>query len=237
MFTTTLLISLFVSPIDLAGKAIIDENYELASNLLSKYNPSPTNYNNYYYYSLICDFRLNKKDKVLDDLKKLDDSFNKFSQRQKALIFLISNDIKNWQADDLNDIQRDMIKSQNRLNNKNANQKTQEIQKEIIAKLDKFIQEIENPPQSKGSDGKDLGKTTKNSPSGQSDKPAQDSIIMGGDGKGKVDEKKLRYLAENWGSLPPEERARVTKELNRDVPAKYKDLVDAYIKSLNKINK
>jgi hypothetical protein len=59
---------------------------------------------------------------------------------------------------------------------------------------------------------------------------------MGGEGKGLVTEKKLRQVAENWGSLPPMERAKVVQEVTRDIPAKYKPMVDEYFKALNRIH-
>ena len=59
---------------------------------------------------------------------------------------------------------------------------------------------------------------------------------MGGSGAGKVDEKKLRMAAEVWGTLPPEKRAAIVEEINRDLPAKYKPMIDEYFKSLNRVH-
>lgn len=59
---------------------------------------------------------------------------------------------------------------------------------------------------------------------------------MGGSGAGKVDEKKLRKLAEEWGKLPQAERAKAIQEISRDLPAKYKPIIEEYFKSLNKLN-
>ena len=45
----------------------------------------------------------------------------------------------------------------------------------------------------------------------------QDSILMGGSGPGKVDDKKLpgQVRREQWGGLPPAERAKVVEEVTR----------------------
>jgi hypothetical protein len=59
---------------------------------------------------------------------------------------------------------------------------------------------------------------------------------MGGSGKGTVDEKQLRQIAESWGTLPPEKRAKIVEDITRDLPAKYKPMIDEYFKSLNRIN-
>ena len=49
---------------------------------------------------------------------------------------------------------------------------------------------------------------------------------MGGSGAGKVDEKKLRKIAEKWGTLPPEKRAKIVEDITRDLPAKYKPMIE-----------
>ncbi len=60
---------------------------------------------------------------------------------------------------------------------------------------------------------------------------------MGGSGEGKVPtDKELRNVAEKWGTLPPEKRAKIIEDINRDLPAKYKPMIDDYFKSLNKIH-
>jgi hypothetical protein len=60
---------------------------------------------------------------------------------------------------------------------------------------------------------------------------------MGGSGAGKVDEKQMRKIAENWGTMPPAERAKVMQEITRDLPPKYKPMIDEYFKALNRIHK
>ena len=61
-------------------------------------------------------------------------------------------------------------------------------------------------------------------------------MIMGGSGEGKVSEKKLKKLAESWGVLPPAERAKAIQEITRDLPPKYRPMIEEYFKSLNKVN-
>jgi hypothetical protein len=59
---------------------------------------------------------------------------------------------------------------------------------------------------------------------------------MGGGGDGKVDDKKLKKLAEEWGKLPASERAKAIQEITRDLPPKYRPMIEEYFKSLNKLN-
>jgi hypothetical protein len=64
----------------------------------------------------------------------------------------------------------------------------------------------------------------------------QDSQIMGGSGAGGVDEKKLRQVAEQWGSLPANRRAQLKAEVNDAVPGKYKETVNEYFRSLDRVH-
>jgi hypothetical protein len=133
-----------------------------------------------------------------------------------------------------------MDNSGRRLELARAGEKTQDIQKKIVFRLDELIKQLEN--QNKPGQGQANGG---NCPNGgkpgqgnqtQPSNPAQDSVIMGGSGKGTVDEKQLRQIAESWGTLPPEKRAKIVEDITRDLPAKYKPMIDEYFKSLNRIN-
>jgi hypothetical protein len=60
---------------------------------------------------------------------------------------------------------------------------------------------------------------------------------MGGSGPGNVTDAQLRKISEEWGTLPPEKRAKIVEDITRDLPAKYKPLIDEYFKSLNRVHR
>ena len=43
-------------------------------------------------------------------------------------------------------------------------------------------------------------------------------------------------MAEVWGKLPAAERQKMVQEITRDMPAKYKPMIEQYFKSLNQIH-
>jgi len=53
-------------------------------------------------------------------------------------------------------------------------------------------------------------------------------------GKGDVDTKKVKEIAEAWGKLPEKERAKALVELTRGMPAKDRAVIEAYFKELAK---
>ena len=61
----------------------------------------------------------------------------------------------------------------------------------------------------------------------------QDSNLGGIQGKGQVDNKRIKELADVWGKLPEKERARAMVELTRGMPPRYRDAIEAYFKGLN----
>ena len=61
-----------------------------------------------------------------------------------------------------------------------------------------------------------------------------DSNIATNSGPGVVDPKKLQHLAQNWGKLPEKERAKAMMELTRDMPPRYREVIERYFKDLAK---
>lgn len=59
---------------------------------------------------------------------------------------------------------------------------------------------------------------------------------MGGGGPGKVTEKKLKQFAEQWGSMPAAERAKVVQEITRDLPPKFEPIIKNYFEALDKVH-
>jgi hypothetical protein len=77
--------------------------------------------------------------------------------------------------------------------------------------------------------------TKKLGPGGQG-QPAPDSIVMGGKGNGSVDEKQLKQIAEQWGTMPPAKRAKVVQDITRDLPPKFEPMIKNYFEALNKMH-
>jgi len=222
--------------LSVSQQAINENNFVLAEEILSHIIVFPAEYNNYYYQKLLVDYSLNKKENVLKDLLALQDSFEPLNRRQQAMTFLIGQEVVFW-TNGLDDINREMTKSRNRLKNLDPNKDTQEIQKKIVDKLNKYIEELENPPPpgSPGDPNDPNPKKGPPKPSSDSDNPLDDSKIMGGKAKGINSDKEFRKFAEQWGSLPPKEREKVVTEITKEIPPKYREFWDLYVKSLNKV--
>ena len=59
-----------------------------------------------------------------------------------------------------------------------------------------------------------------------------DSRLAKNSGPGSVDPKKLEGLAKQWGKLPEKQRAEAMQELTRDLPPKYREVIESYFRKL-----
>jgi hypothetical protein len=62
----------------------------------------------------------------------------------------------------------------------------------------------------------------------------RDSMRGTNSGPGEVDEKELMKLAKEWGKLPEKQRAEAMQRAFRNMPAKYQDVIEAYMKEMAK---
>jgi hypothetical protein len=197
----------------------------------------------YFFFKAVAEHATMKRDAANATITRLLDDVADAPDRYRMIATLMFFDMVNWSPDpkDLTNIERLMDNSGRRLDLARPGEKTQDIQKKIVFRLDELIKEMENQAkgggQANGGSCPDGGKPG-NKPGSTltPSNPAQDSQIMGGSGPGKVDEKKLREIAETWGGLPPDKRAKVVEEITRDLPAKYKPMIDEYFKSLNRVH-
>lgn len=217
------------------------ERYENALALL-KYSQNAVSretYNDYWFYRAICHHQLMEREEALKSIHYLKNYFGTLPVRYESLAYLIELDLRNWKEKGLDDIGRRMNNVRRRLEQAYGGEETQRQQKEIVRRLEEMIkhEENKNNPDSKDGAGQQAKRDGQEQSSGSSpSSPAQESVIMGGGGKGKLDEKKMRQYAEQWGGLPPTKRAKIVEDVTRDLPARYKPQIEEYFKALNKVH-
>lgn len=232
-----LLITAAPDPVRDAAVLVHQGDHDAALKLLAGTQPTKANQAEYTFYRACCHFRLNQRAEAEVWVKRVLDSFDPVPTRYLHVAHMMAEDLKHWKQNDLGDIGRDMRISGDRLQVARAGEQTQKVQKEIVDKLDRLIKEQEDKANGKGQGEKDQQAQGKQQQQGEGKgQPAPDSKVMGGSGEGKVDDRKLRQIAENWGTLPPAERQRVVQEITRDLPPKYRPMIEEYFKSLNRIN-
>jgi hypothetical protein len=220
----------------LAGKRV----YEEALGALKAVQPEQVvDPASYYFYRAVAEHALIKRDDATTSIVRLIEDVSDAPDRYKMVATLMFFDIQNWAREekDLANIGRLMDNSGRRLDLARGGPETQDIQKKIIFRLDEVIKDLENQCKGGNCNGGNCpnGGTRPGAGSNTPSSPAPDSVIMTNGGAGKIDNKKLREYAEKWGTLPDKEREKIKAEITKDMPEKYRPMVEEYFKSLNKI--
>lgn len=205
--------------------------YEETIEVLKKIKPTKEQYNDYAFLMAISHFSLNQKDEAEKWIKNLTDSFEPLPERYKVLASLMKEDIQDWK-NPVSDISRDMKIISNRLTNAQGGAKTQKYQQETIRKLDDLIKDIEDKMKEQQKQNEQKAKEQQQ----PVHEPMQDSFPGQNSGPGKIDEKKLKILQENWGKLPEKDRAKAMQNLFKDFPPQYREILEKYNKALSDIN-
>jgi len=195
----------------------------------------------FYFHKAVTEHTLMLRKEADDSISRLLDDVTDSPERYRRVAELMLFDMLTWQDNDLGWISRKMSVIRDRLDLTRGGKKTQKMQKEVLVRLDEMIKELENkqkqgsgscnggncPPGSKPGAG---GPPSGNTPSA----PASDSALPSAPpGKGIVDGKKLKEIADVWGTLPEKERAKAMLELTRDMPAKYRESIEIYLKQIS----
>jgi hypothetical protein len=224
-----------------ANKKVYEEALEALKGVNPEYAVDPASY---FFFKAVAEHATMKKDAATGSIVKLLDDCADSPSRYTMVATLMFFDMQNWAADpkDLSNIEKLMDNSSRRLDLSRGGEKTQDIQKKIVFRLDELIKELEakaKQSQCQGGNCPGGGDKPGNKPGGNTvnpSNPAPDSVIMGGSGPGNVEPKVLRQIAEQWGTMPAEKRAQVVKEITRDLPAKFEPMIKNYFEALDKMH-
>jgi hypothetical protein len=190
----------------------------------------------YLFNRAVSEHALIQKKEAAFSIIRLMDEVQDAPERYKMVSAIMFFDIQGWKSEerDLGNIAKLMDNVERRLDLGRGGKETQEIQKKIVFRLDELIKEKES--QSKGGQcngGNCPGGGTKpGKGGGNPTAPQQDSFGGNKTGPGKETETKLRQLTENWGKLNERDRAAAMTEISKELPPKYRVVVEQYFKQL-----
>lgn len=170
--------------------------------------------------------RLLKKDACLKEIAKLMENEDEIPRRFATVAKLMEADIKPLKVDSLDEIARLMDDIKRRLKLARAGKRVRKEEDDVIAKLDKMIEEAEKQQQQQQQQSGGAGQGQS-----QSSSPAQDSSNLQGRGEGNVDPKRLGERSD-WGNLDPKEQQETLHRLSQQLPAHYREVVEEYFRKL-----
>ncbi len=232
----TFLFSVFLY-IQTAKQLTLMQNYEDSISFLRLATPTAAQHDDYCFLMACNHFALNDKENTTKWIKSLRDGFHKLNIRHEIMANAMEDEMEKWKVGDFKDIGRDMRISGDRLESAKADKETQVVQKRIIDKLDKLIDEAEDAKKKQmEQDANAKGNTIPSSQGSQQSNPAMESQIMKDIGKGEIDTRKLRHYEKVWGTLPDKERKRVVNDMCRELPSKYRPMIESYFLQLSRQN-
>ncbi len=205
----------------LAQRELYDESLEQLAGLTAEDVVDPASL---LFYQSVAHHRLLNKDECLPTITKLLENDKAIPQRYAALAKLMAADIKPLEIDSLDEIARLMGDIRRRLNFGRAGAKVRKQEDDVIAKLDKMIEDLEKQAQQQQS-ASSAGANT------QSAQPAQDSAPLGGTGDGNIDPRNLSGSSD-WGKLPFKEREKALQQISKELPDHYREAIEAYFQKL-----
>jgi hypothetical protein len=188
----------------------------------------------YCFYRAVAEHTLMLRKEADDSVFRLLDDVVDAPVRYRNVAALMHIDMLSWQDNDLGWIARKMGVIKDRLEIARGGNKTQKYQKDVLVRLDEMIKEMENckggccgncPGGGSGSgmpNGNQVGSNG-----------AKDSALPNAGGlPGSVDPKRLKEIADVWGTLPEKERAKYVQDVTRSMPIKYRETIQIYLKSI-----
>lgn len=168
--------------------------------------------------------QLVQKDLAIRDLERLLERKDEIPRRYRDLAVLMLADLETLEADSLDEVARLMGDVRRRIDRHHSGRRVLDTEQDVIDKLDKMIEKLEQQQQQQQQMAT-LAPST----------PAPDSVLRGGSAPGEVDERP-QGSGEDWGDLPPDERAAAMAEMAQDLPSHYRELIEEYFRKLSEEN-
>jgi hypothetical protein len=191
----------------------------------------------YLFHRAVCEHALLQRPQAGRTITRLLEDVGEAPERYKTVGALMLLDMQTWKEKDLGAVARKMDNVERRLELARGGPQTQKLQKEVVARLDELIKELENKAkgssQSNGGSCPNGGQPGNGSAGGANPtNPMQDSRIANNGGSGRVDQAKLRKLMEGWGQLPERARAQAIQDLTRNLSPRHREAIENYFRNL-----
>jgi hypothetical protein len=203
---------------------LVDESLEVLKDLSTDNVADPATL---LFYQALGQHRLLKKDACLAAVSKLLERDTELPRRYVTLARLMEADIKPLEEDSLDEIARMMDDIRRRLALARAGKVVRDEEDDVVAKLEKMIEELEKQRQQQQQQRQQAGSRSSRQPSN----PLPDSQRADLKGPGEVDPKSIGKR-DGWGNLPPKERQEVLQQIGRELPAHFRETIEEYFKRL-----
>ncbi|MCA9062616.1 MAG: hypothetical protein KDA96_06140 [Planctomycetaceae bacterium] len=182
-----------------------------------------------FFYRAVCHMSLLHDDEARDQLTLLLNNTVGIPGRFRILAEMMQQQLGDDTSDGLPLVARTMSDVQRRLDLGRPDQPTQEQEDQVIALLDKLLEDMENQQQQQQGGGQGQGQSD---PQGQGGaQPAQDSRLKGSPAEGIADHKELEESGA-WGMLDQKQEAAARELIRQQFPGNFLDAISRYTKKV-----
>ncbi|MFI4875783.1 MAG: hypothetical protein ACIALR_10615 [Blastopirellula sp. JB062] len=209
----------------LAEQRLLDESYRQLQDVPVETVADPAAL---LFHRAVCEHYLLKKEDCVATLGTLLTNQDQIAPRYLTVAKLMLADIQPLETDSLDEVARLMRDIERRLDLGRAGKKVRTQEEDVVAKLDKMIEDLEQQmqqQQQQSQSGQSGGNNT------QPSSPLDQSMPAGGSGPGNVDPKKMNP-GDNWGNLPPKERQEALQHISNEFPSHYRRVIEEYFRKL-----
>lgn len=206
----------------LAHQGLFDESLEQLAELQPEEVIDPASL---LFYQGVAYHRLLNKEQGLASLKRLMEDVADRPARYTSVAELMKADLEKLKEESLDHISRQMNDIRRRLGLGRAGKKVRKVEDDVIAALDKLIEDMEKKQQQSSSS------SSGSAGSAQPTKPMQDSRIARASGQGDVDRRRIGNTS-GWGDLPAKQREEALQQIGKDFPSHYRDAIEQYFRKL-----
>ena len=204
----------------LAQQQLYDETLDVLKDLSPRDVVDPASL---LFFQSVAYHRTLDKEKGLPTIGTLLENEEQIPRRYASVAKLMEADLKPLKEDSLDEIARLMDAIRIELEHARAGTRVRERQKEVIAKLEKLIDDLEKQRQQQQS--------SSNSSGAPPSKPADDSNPLGGKGDGDAPPRKLES-EDDWGNLPPKQREEALQQISKEFPSHFREVIEEYFRKL-----
>jgi hypothetical protein len=213
----------------LSGRRVFEESLESLRAVKPEHVVDPASY---FFHRAVAEHAMLLKNDAIRSLIGLTEDVLDTPERYKMVGALMYHDMLTWRDKDLGAIARKMDNIERRLDLSRGGPQTQKLQRDVIARLDELIKELEKPSNSNGGACPSGCPEAPGGGTNQPSSPMKDSNIATNGGPGNIDPRKLKGLAQAWGKLPDKERAKAMQDLIQGMPARHREVIENYFRKL-----
>ncbi|MBL8820235.1 MAG: hypothetical protein JNL58_29700 [Planctomyces sp.] len=207
----------------LAQHRYFDEGLEQLDALSPDQNIDPAGL---LFYRAVCQKSLLKREAAEDSLTLLLNNVVDVPVRFRAVAEIMQNELRDQNPEGLGEVSRVMSDVQRRLDLGNSGRKVQDQEQQVIALLDKLLEDMEQQDKQNSPSGGEGG-----GDGGSPQQGADRSTIKGNPAEGIADRKEL---SENgaWGMLDKQAEAQARELIRQQFPSNYLDAISRYTKKI-----